>query len=194
MISATLYNTLDAEERRLWHSHAFEVKSGMLIMPGPQGLPTGLWEEAETKEMEDVVGLYGKTYHFWQVDRGDKLPLGQPELMMSFTNENQISAYEGKLEERDKRYGVSSQGKKAKRGYVPEPEIHEGRPCCCYWHIRQKLTMPIQMQTTCGKRQRHRNSRSRSLINKLNRNTTLLSSAQTIHVYCRILSPSVTTY
>ena len=42
-------------------------------MPGSEGLPTGIWEEAETKEMEDVVGIYGKTYHFWLVDRGDKL-------------------------------------------------------------------------------------------------------------------------
>lgn len=26
-------------------------------MPGPEGLPTGAWEEAETREMEEVVGL-----------------------------------------------------------------------------------------------------------------------------------------
>jgi len=78
MISATLYKTLEHSERKLWHSHVFEVKSGMLIMPDPDGLPTGIWEAAETTEMEDVVGLYGKTYHFWQVDRGDKLLLGDP--------------------------------------------------------------------------------------------------------------------
>ena len=69
MISSALYKTLPTEERKLWHSHVFEVKSGMLIMPGPDVLPTTAWELAETKEMEDVIGLYGKTYHFWQVDR-----------------------------------------------------------------------------------------------------------------------------
>ena len=36
MISPRLFATLDAEEKRLWHSHVFEVKSGMLVMP--QGL------------------------------------------------------------------------------------------------------------------------------------------------------------
>ena len=35
MITPELYETLAPEERRLWHSHAFEVKSGQLCL----GLP-----------------------------------------------------------------------------------------------------------------------------------------------------------
>ena len=95
-------------------------------MPGPNGLPTGIWEEAETKEMEDVVGLYGKTYHFWQVDRGDKLPLGQPQLMTSYTEEGQRPGLQKIVGERDKRFGIDSETKKGKRVYIAEPEIHEG--------------------------------------------------------------------
>ena len=52
MISPKLYETLDAEEQKLWHSHVFEVKSGMLIMPRPTGVPEAAWEVAENKEME----------------------------------------------------------------------------------------------------------------------------------------------
>ena len=126
MISAGLFKTLDADERKLWHSHVFEVKSGMLIMPGPNGLPTGIWEAAETKEMEQVVGLYGKTYHFWQVDRGDKLPLGGPELMMSFTQEEQQPGLKELIGDRDTRFGIDSQQKKEKRDYIEEPDIHTG--------------------------------------------------------------------
>lgn len=126
MISATLFKTLSSDERKLWHSHVFEVKSGMLIMPGPQGLPTGIWEEAETKEMEDVVGLYGKTYHFWQVDRGDKLPLGGPELMTSFSQGEQWPNFDELVGERDSRYGVSYVQKKEKRLYIKEPKVHQG--------------------------------------------------------------------
>jgi len=126
MISATLYKTLSADERKLWHSHVFEVKSGMLIMPGPDGLPTGIWEQAETKEMEDVVGLYGKTYHFWQVDRGDKLPLGGPELMMSFTTEQDCPGFEEIVGERDSRYGITHKQKVEKRAHIENPEIHPG--------------------------------------------------------------------
>lgn len=126
MISSMLYKTLDADERKLWHSHVFEVKSGMLIMPGPTGVPSEIWETAETKEMEDVIGLYGKTYHFWQVDRGDKLPLGQPQLMMSLTEEGQYPGFRQIMEERDEKFRANHETKKEKRAYIEEPEIHPG--------------------------------------------------------------------
>lgn len=67
MITPKLYETLDADEQKLWHSHVFEVKSGMLIMPKPTAVPEAVWEVAENKEMEQVVELYGKVYHLWQV-------------------------------------------------------------------------------------------------------------------------------
>jgi hypothetical protein len=90
MITRRLYDTLDKEERSLWHSHDFEVRSGLLILPNPN-VPNAVWEVAETEEMKEINGLYGKTYHFWQVDKGDVLPLGKPELMMSFTKDEQVS-------------------------------------------------------------------------------------------------------
>ena len=62
----------------------------MLILPNPT-LPGEVWEIAETEEMKEVIGLYGKTWHFWQVDRGDQIPLGRPELMGSFTKDEQVS-------------------------------------------------------------------------------------------------------
>ncbi|MCJ1363558.1 hypothetical protein MMC16_002665 [Acarospora aff. strigata] len=125
MITPALYSTLSADERRLWHSHVFEVKSGMLIMPGPAALPNAVWEAAETKEMEQVVGLYGKTYHFWQVDRGDKVPLGEAQLMMSFTDMGQFPRFEDVVGDRDARFGVSWERKRGKRADIVEPECLE---------------------------------------------------------------------
>lgn len=58
------------------HSHEFEVKSGMLVLPKPAGIEPDEWEKAEIAAMKEVVGLYGKTWHTWQVDRGDEVPLG----------------------------------------------------------------------------------------------------------------------
>ena len=127
MITPALYSTLSADERRLWHSHVFEVKSGMLIMPGPAALPNAVWEAAETKEMEQVVGLYGKTYHFWQVDRGDKVPLGEAQLMMSFTDMGQFPRFEDVVGDRDARFGVSWERKRGKRADIVEPEVHPGK-------------------------------------------------------------------
>lgn len=124
MITPKLYVTLSPEERKLWHSHVYEVKSGMLIMPGPTTPVVGqAWEVAETEEMKEVVQLYGKVYHLWQTDRGDALPLGEPKLMTSFTGHGQFD-FEKHVGERDKRFGVDWQRKKELRLGIQEPEIH----------------------------------------------------------------------
>nr|POF13995.1 oil body-associated protein 1a [Quercus suber] len=123
MIKPHLYETLDAEERKLWHSHVFEVKSGMLIMPSPAAVPDAVWEVAENKEMEEVIVLYGKVYHLWQTDRGDQLPLGKPQLMTSFTSENQFDM-DKIVRDRDQRFRVDSKKKAEIRAYIQEPQIH----------------------------------------------------------------------
>lgn len=124
MITPRLYLTLEPPERRLWHSHVFEVKSGELIMPKPTGIPEAIWEIAETKEMESVVQLYGKAYHLWQVERGDKLPLGEPKLMMSCTQES--SDIEGLITARDEKFGTDHKRKVELRKHIKEPEVHPG--------------------------------------------------------------------
>lgn len=123
MVSPRVYHTLDSEERKLWHSHVFEVKSGMLIMPAPTGMPLSVWEKAENAEMEEVVHLYGKVFQLWQVDRGDKLPLGMPELMTSFTSHDQTQM-DKLVGDRDGRFGVDYKKKAAGRAYIAEPEVH----------------------------------------------------------------------
>ncbi len=49
----------------------------MLVLPKPAAMSSEEWEKAEVEAMNEVVGLYGKTWHFWQVDKGDELPLGE---------------------------------------------------------------------------------------------------------------------
>ncbi|KAL4805113.1 hypothetical protein BDV18DRAFT_141956 [Aspergillus unguis] len=131
MISPRVYETLPTEERKLWHSHEYEVKSGMLIMPTPRGMPNAAWEVAEKSEMREVIPLYGKTYHLWQVDRGDPVPLGEPKLMLSFTDENRVKdAVKGGLPEmvkkRDEVFGVDTASKAEKRRDIEGVEIHPG--------------------------------------------------------------------
>lgn len=125
MITPRLFETLDAEEQKLWHSHVFEVKSGMLFMPKPTVVPDAAWEVAENKEMEQVIELYGKIFHLWQVDRGDKLPLGEPKLMTSYTSADKMPNCEKTIEERDQRLGNDYKRKQKVREYIQEPKIHE---------------------------------------------------------------------
>ena len=139
MITPKLYSTLDTKERNLWHSHVFEVKSGMLVMPQPSPLvPQAAWDKAEIAEMEQVIELHGKVYHLWQVDRGDKLPLGEPQLMTSFAEAKQFPEMEKHLDERDAKFpGTGWRSKQELRKDIPEPELQAGKfklnGFCWYW-------------------------------------------------------------
>ncbi|GJN78126.1 hypothetical protein PLIIFM63780_001619 [Purpureocillium lilacinum] len=125
MISPRIYDSLPQEERRLWHSHVYEVKSGMLIMPYTI-VPEAAWDMAEKREMEQVVTLYGKVYHLWQTNKGHKVPLGEPKLMTSFIADGQLDF--DRVAERDKKFGTDYKHKKQSRADIPSPDIHPAQP------------------------------------------------------------------
>ncbi|KAA6425686.1 MAG: hypothetical protein FRX49_04583 [Trebouxia sp. A1-2] len=127
IISSELFEGLPEEEKVYWHSHKFEVSSGTLQAPRVPVL-------AEDLEMKKLINTYGKTFHTWQVDRGDTLPLGNsphsllpfvyglesasdasgpPQLMMAFTEEGQADPL--MVAKRDKLYGTNSDERKEHR-------------------------------------------------------------------------------
>jgi hypothetical protein len=116
IISAELFDTLPDEEKLFWHSHVMEVKSGVLICPTAAGVPKTIGDNAEMKYMEELINTYGKTWHFWQVDRGDALPFGPPKLMMSIVEESQVN--KKAIEERDAHYKISTAEKKKQREHL----------------------------------------------------------------------------
>jgi hypothetical protein len=65
---------------------------------------------AEKELMKSLVGTYGKPRHAWQIARGDKRPLGIPQLMTGFAADGQAELK--MVEARDKSYGISSEEKK----------------------------------------------------------------------------------
>ncbi|MBE7618510.1 DUF1264 domain-containing protein [Komagataeibacter sp. FXV2] len=117
IVSEKIFRTLPEEERKLWHSHDYEVKSGMLVAPGVPDI-------GEHAFMADLVTTYGKTWHTWQVDRDHDLPLGIPQLMMGFTCDGQIR--QSLLEDRDRRFGISTPDEKRNRADIPTPQIVPG--------------------------------------------------------------------
>ncbi len=114
IITERLFKTLPEEEKKLWHSHHYEVKSGQLIAPG---IP----DVAERELMKKLVSTYGKTIHTWHTDQQRTLPLGSPMIMMGFTEDGQI--HPQLLEERDKRFNISTEETKAKRESIPSPAV-----------------------------------------------------------------------
>jgi Protein of unknown function (DUF1264) len=116
IISEDRFRRLSDDEKRLWHSHHFEVKSGELVAPG---IP----ELAEHAYFKDLVTTYGKTFHYWQIDRDD-FPYGIPQLMMGFTKDGQIK--EEMIQDRDRRYGISTSKRRRQRADIPMPNVVQG--------------------------------------------------------------------
>ncbi|MGJ7908043.1 OBAP family protein [Actinopolyspora sp. H202] len=116
IISEERFRDLPDEEKRLWHSHHYEVKSGLLTAPG---IP----EIAEHAYFNDLVSTYGKTFHTWQYDRDD-FPYGLPQLMMGFTDDGQ--AHEVLIHGRDRALGLSTPHMRQNRADIPTPTIVPG--------------------------------------------------------------------
>jgi hypothetical protein len=137
IVSAKIFDSLPAEEKKLWHSHNYEVKSGVLTAPE-------MADAAEKDLLKVLIGTYGKTWHMWQVDRGDKIPLGIPQLMMAFTKDGQASP--NIIAERDKLYGPSA-AKKTARADIPDAKIDPGADA---WQKGQALQLDLKTVTISG--------------------------------------------
>lgn len=61
-----VYETLDPNKQKVWHTHVVEVKSGVLTMPTPSTHRGhgDKWEKLETEAVKEAIGWYGKTWHF----------------------------------------------------------------------------------------------------------------------------------
>lgn len=149
MVPKHVYKQLDSDEQKLWHSHEFEVSSGMLAVQKPAEHSEDQWEQMETEAMKEVAGLYGKTWHFWQVDRGDELPLGYPTLMGSLTSHDQLPSLKEAITPRDKEYGVDHERKAEIRANadVQGPGVHENADLWWKEAEEEKSTSMIQKAT-----------------------------------------------
>jgi hypothetical protein len=132
IISRKLFETLPPEERRLWHSHNYEVVSGELIAPGVPKL-------AEHAFMEKFASTYGKTWHTWNTDQGLSLPTGTPMLMMGFTADGQIDP--AMVANRDRRFGVSTESERQNRRDIHPPAVAPGANA---WEHSTPLQVTLQ--------------------------------------------------
>jgi len=118
IISEKLFDQLDEEEKKYWHSHDFEVRGGSLALPMPKMMPEIGVQAAERQALLSLQATYGKTWHTWQVDRNDPLPYGPPQLMMAFTSEGQLNPE--LVRKREEQEGINLETKKAERKDFPD--------------------------------------------------------------------------
>lgn len=130
-MSRKIFDSLPAEEQRLWHSHAHEIKAGLWVSPHVPGM-------LEKAELEKMAGTFGKFWCTWQVDRGDALPLGAPALMVSPQAVEPGRVRAELVHGRDERYKIdsSAQGLKGARVEMDEPEWIN--PNADYWRLHGK--------------------------------------------------------
>lgn len=114
IVTEKLFKTLSLSEKKLWHSHHYEVKSGGLIAPGIPDI-------AEHELMKKLVATYGKTIHTWHTDQERTLPIGAPMIMMGFTKDGQLNP--ALLADRDKRFNISTEKIKLKRNDIAMPVV-----------------------------------------------------------------------
>jgi len=142
LISEALFLGLDPEEKKYWHSHQFEVSSGMLVAPG---LP----ERAEREFVTEVQGMYGKIVHTWQIDKHPLLPLGPPQLMTSLTADWQVD--QKLMLEKDVVTNMSSEERKRSRQDLPYTRKAKGADAWQESHEAAQFvpeTRPIKLPGT----------------------------------------------
>nr|GMD06600.1 oil body-associated protein 2C-like [Ipomoea batatas] len=144
IISDKLYEGLPEDEQKLWHSHAYEIKSGLWVNPR---IP----EMLGRSELENLAKTYGKFWCTWQTDRGDKLPIGLPSLMMSPQAVNPGIVKPELVQKRDKKYNISTNSLKESRVEIAEPEWIN--PQADYWKQHAKGFIVDVEQTEMKKRE-----------------------------------------
>ncbi|KAL7420718.1 hypothetical protein Q5752_004669 [Cryptotrichosporon argae] len=126
LVPESVFLTLPEEEKKYWHSHKFEVESGMLKLGTKTLVPNAVTDLAERPAMLELHRTYGKTTHTWQYDIHPELPLGPPQIMMSYTAEDQVD--KALLRQLDDDLGIKSEDKRAIRAQYLRKEDMERPP------------------------------------------------------------------
>ncbi|VFQ70542.1 unnamed protein product [Cuscuta campestris] len=139
IVSENIYETLPEDEQKLWHSHAYEIKSGLWVSPR---LP----EVVVRPELENLAKTYGKFWCTWHTQRGDKLPIGTPSLMMSPQGVNLGMVKPDLVYNRDHKYKISTDRLKGSRVDIPEPEWIN--PMSDYWKQHDRKGFVLEAEIT----------------------------------------------
>ena len=96
----------------------------MLQLQVKSAIPQTVTDVAEQPAMLELQRTYGKTIHTWAFDKYPDLPLGPPNLMMSYSKDEHAPPAE-MIKARDEKCGMSTESKRRLRAdYLPPYEKH----------------------------------------------------------------------
>src|SRR5262249_40260622 len=96
VVSEEIYRALPAEEKKLCHPNEYEIRAGLLTLPGLQ-------TDCEKKLLKGLQKSWGKVWHTWPDPKTD-LPMGAPALMWSATEKNEV--HKDLIKSREERFGI----------------------------------------------------------------------------------------
>uniref|UniRef100_M4D7V6 DUF1264 domain-containing protein n=1 Tax=Brassica campestris TaxID=3711 RepID=M4D7V6_BRACM len=114
IVSEKLFESLSPEEQKLWHSHDYKIQMALLVTPR---IP----ELVAKPELKNLAKSNGKFWCTWQIDRGDRLPLGVPSLMVSPQDVNLGRIKPKLVKKRDEEHGISTESLKPSREGICGP-------------------------------------------------------------------------
>ncbi|KAL0687703.1 hypothetical protein Bca4012_087380 [Brassica carinata] len=115
IVSEKLFESLSPDEQKLWHSHDYEIQMALLVTPRVPEL-------VAKPELKNLAKSYGKFWCTWQIDRGDRLPLGTPSLMVSPQDVSLGRIKPELVKKRDEEHGISTESLKPSREGICGPE------------------------------------------------------------------------
>jgi len=96
IVSDEIYSTFPPDEKKYWHPHEYEIRAGLLTMPG-------IKPDCEQKLLKGLLKSWGMVWHTWP-DPKTPLPTGPPVLMWSATKDGQVG--KALIRARDERYRI----------------------------------------------------------------------------------------
>ena len=111
------FEKLPEEERHLWHSHPYEVLSGMFVV-------MDVTPEEEKQVLEWVMGTYGKVIDTWQFY--NDMPVGPPQVGFALALDTQVNWDLVDQMDKELKLPTTHKQRRAARADMQKPDKVEG--------------------------------------------------------------------
>jgi len=132
-ITKPLFEKLPAEEKKLWHSHPYEILSGLFVV-------MDVTPEQEQIVLEYLMGTYGKVTDTWQFDQD--MPTGAPQLGFALALDSQVNWDLADHMDKQLKVGTTHKERRAARIHMKVPEKAAGSDA--YLHTKEAPQYTIE--------------------------------------------------
>ena len=116
-VTKDVFEKLPEEERHLWHSHPYEILSGLFVVMDVN-------EEEEKQVLEWVMGTYGKVVDTWQFY--NDLPIGPPQVGFALALDSQVDWDLADQMDKELKLPTTHKQRRAARAHMKKPEKVKG--------------------------------------------------------------------